>query len=69
MTSDPRSICTEFHMPRFDTCVYWHPSMQEDAKNHWLRRTLLAALGSRLSRQSSNWALRRHTLGDGAWAK
>lgn len=50
MMSNPRIVRTEFHMPRFDTCVYWHPSMQEDAKNRWLRRTLVAELRSRQSR-------------------
>jgi len=50
MMSNPRIVHTDFHMPRFDTCVYWHPSMQEDAKNRWLRRTLVAELRSRLSR-------------------
>ena len=53
MMSNPRIVHTEFHMPRFDTCVYWHPSMQEDAKNRWLRRTLVDELRSRLSRPAS----------------
>ncbi len=54
MMSNPRIVRTEFHMPRFDTCVYWHPSMHEDAKNRWLRRTLVAELRSRLSRPGSS---------------
>ena len=54
MMSNPRIVRTDFHMPRFDTCVYWHPSMQEDAKNRWLRRTLVAELRSRLSRPGSS---------------
>ena len=60
MMSNPRIVRTEFHMPRFDTCVYWHPCMQEDARNRWLRRTLVAELRDRLSeparRRSAAWA-------------
>ena len=50
MMSNPRIVRTEFQTDHDIAFLAFGPSMQEDAKNRWLRRTLVAELRGRLSR-------------------
>jgi len=36
-----------FHIPSFELSLYWHPHVENDAANRWLRGALLELFGDR----------------------